>query len=103
MPEKDHNAPQPALPILGSVLLQNELHARTRFASHGDRVSTGCTEIDDHVLGGGGFERGIVVGINGIDESGRLVSQVINELYASVEVLQYESYILPPMILEQSR
>ena len=75
MPEIDHNAHQPALPILGSVLLQNELNARSRFASHGERISTGCPEIDDHVLGGGGFERGLVVGVNGIDEAGRLVSQ----------------------------
>ena len=78
MSETDHNQTQPALPILGSVLLQNELKARRRFASHGERICTGCAEIDDHVLVGGGFERGIVVGINGIDEAGRLVSLQIN-------------------------
>lgn len=75
MPEIDHSAPQPALPILASVLLQNEVKARRRFAGRGERISTGGPEIDDHVLGGGGFERGIVVGINGVDDVGRLVSQ----------------------------
>ncbi|KAH8597900.1 hypothetical protein B0O99DRAFT_702631 [Bisporella sp. PMI_857] len=74
MPEIDRSASQPALPILGSVLLQNELKARRRFASQGARISTGCGEIDDHVLGGGGFERGIVVGVNGEDTAGRLIA-----------------------------
>jgi len=73
MPEIDHAAPEPALPVLGSVLLQNELNSKQLFANIGETISTGCVEIDDHVLSGG-LDRGIVVGVNGEDNAGRLVS-----------------------------
>ncbi|KAG9241734.1 hypothetical protein BJ878DRAFT_212749 [Calycina marina] len=74
MSEIKHNPPPTALPILGLALLQKELQAKSRFANYGDRICTGCADIDDHVLGGGGFERGIVVGVNGLDDIGRLIA-----------------------------
>jgi hypothetical protein len=73
MPE----TPQPAQPILASSLLEAEEKQRRRFSGWGERVRTGCAEIDEYVLGdarrGGGFERGIVLGISAGDADGRLV------------------------------
>ena len=80
MPEVDHIVtppPEPAEPILASQLLELELKHRRRFSGRGERISTGCKEIDDYVLGGAGLERGIVVGISGESSEGRLVSDII--------------------------
>lgn len=64
----------PAEPMLASSLLDAEERRRRRFAGKGERLSTGCTVVDDAVLGGGGLERGIVLGISAEDLEGRLVS-----------------------------
>ena len=67
--------PVPAKPILASRLLELEQKQRKRFAARGETVQTGCREVDEYVLGGGGFERGIVVGISASEgDEGRLVS-----------------------------
>jgi hypothetical protein len=79
MPEVDHTVTpplEPAKPILSSQLLELELKQRQRFSGRGERISTGCKEIDDYVLGGDGLERGIVVGISGESSEGRLVSDI---------------------------
>lgn len=70
---KSDESAEPARPILGSHLLELEEKQRNRFANSepGQRVKTGCTEIDD--LLGGGFERGILVGISADGAIGRLV------------------------------
>ena len=76
MIEVDHTEvppPEPARPILASNLLAIEKRQRKRFSGRGERIRTGCGEIDDCMLGGG-FERGIVVGISAEAEEGRLVS-----------------------------
>ncbi|KAK0112968.1 hypothetical protein ONS95_014682 [Cadophora gregata] len=69
--------PEPALPILASHLLELEEQQQQRFTRYGRprRLSTGCKELDD-VLGGGGIERGIVLGISAPVEGreGRLLS-----------------------------
>lgn len=72
----DHTAlppPEPAIPILASHLLTIEEKQRTRFLSRGERIRTGCGEIDDYMLGGG-CERGIVAGISAEAGKSRLVS-----------------------------
>ena len=85
MPEVDHTVTpplEPAKPILSSQLLELELKQRQRFSGRGERISTGCKEIDDYVLGGDGLERGIVVGISGESSEGRLVSDIICFVFA---------------------
>lgn len=74
MDEADQTTSDPAQPILASSLLDLEERQRRRFAGKGERVSTGCTAVDESVLGGGGLERGIVVGISSENLEGRLVS-----------------------------
>ncbi|PVH85020.1 hypothetical protein DL98DRAFT_511953 [Cadophora sp. DSE1049] len=69
--------PEPALPIQASHLFELEEQQRERFTRHGrpERLSTGCREVDE-VLGGGGVERGVVLGISAPVEGreGRLLS-----------------------------
>ena len=76
MVEIDHTAvppPEPARPILASKFLAVEEKQRKRFSSRGELVKIGCGEIDDYLLGGG-YERGVVVGISADAGEGRLVS-----------------------------
>jgi hypothetical protein len=70
---KDPSLPEPAKPILASQLLELEKKHRKRFTKQGrdERISTECGEIDEIL--GGGFERGIVVGISAEGGEGRLV------------------------------
>jgi hypothetical protein len=75
MDEMDEAAPEPAAPILASSLLDLEIKQRRRFAAQGERISTGCREVDEVVLGGDGLERGIVVGVSAEGGQGRLVSK----------------------------
>jgi hypothetical protein len=81
MVETDHTPldttklpPEPAIPILASHLLELEEEQRKIFSSgaRGDKIKTGCREIDD--LLGGGLERGILAGISADGDTGRLVS-----------------------------
>ena len=44
-------------------LLAVEMEQRERFSEFGERIMTGCEEIDEVVLGGG-LERGVVVGLS---------------------------------------
>lgn len=69
----DPPPPEPAKPILASQLLALEKKHRKRFTEQGrdERILTGCGEIDEIL--GGGFERGIVVGISADGGEGRLV------------------------------
>ena len=60
-------------PILASHLLLLEEKQRQRFSGRGQRIRTGCGEIDDYMLGGG-CERGIVLGISAEGGESRLVS-----------------------------
>lgn len=55
MDEMDEAAPEPAAPILASSLLDLEIKQRRRFAAQGERISTGCREVDEVVLGGDGL------------------------------------------------
>lgn len=73
--QQQEEEPQPAKPILASHLLQLEQQRRKRFTSNGrsERLSSGCAEIDV-LLGGQGVERGVVVGVSGDGDDGRLVS-----------------------------
>ncbi|KAI1405221.1 hypothetical protein F4819DRAFT_32715 [Hypoxylon fuscum] len=50
-------------PASGATLYELEAARREDVARRG-RVKTGCAEIDDEVLLGGGFERGCVVGVS---------------------------------------
>ncbi|KAI1181093.1 hypothetical protein F4777DRAFT_525844 [Nemania sp. FL0916] len=52
-----------AAPVSGAVLLEQEVERRWRLHQRGI-LSTGCAEIDDAMLVGGGFERGCVVGVS---------------------------------------
>ena len=72
MEEVDREAAQP---ISASSLLHLEEKQRGRFTSKGERISTACVEVDESVLGGGGLDRGIVLGISAEGEEGRLVSE----------------------------
>ncbi|KAH6710930.1 hypothetical protein BKA61DRAFT_106528 [Leptodontidium sp. MPI-SDFR-AT-0119] len=58
--------PEPASPILASHLLELEEKQRKRFVGNGrgERLSTGCREVDEVLGGGGGVERGVVLGIS---------------------------------------
>ena len=69
--------PDPAIPILASDLLAIEEKQRQRFSARGDRIRTGCAEIDDYMLRGG-LERGVVVGISAEAGEGRLVRQLLS-------------------------
>jgi hypothetical protein len=81
MIEIDHTAvnnpdpplPEPAKPILASQLLELEKDQRKRFTEGGrnERISSGCSEIDEIL--GGGCERGIVVGLSAEGSEGRFV------------------------------
>jgi hypothetical protein len=70
---QDPSPPEPAKPILASQLLELEKKHRKRFTEQGrdERISTECGEIDEIL--GGGFERGIVVGISAEGGEGRFV------------------------------
>lgn len=70
---QDPSPPEPAKPILASQLLELEKKHRKRFTEQGrdERISTECGEIDEIL--GGGFERGILVGISAEGGEGRLV------------------------------
>jgi hypothetical protein len=57
----------PLEPIPASVLAEAERKRRDALDELG-RCSTGCAELDDHVLLGGGFERGCVVGLSAEEE-----------------------------------
>ncbi len=69
----DRVPPEPAKPILASALLDLEMEQRRRFVRHGapERIRTGCGGVDEIL--GGGFERGIVVGISAEGGEGSLV------------------------------
>ncbi|KAI0805509.1 hypothetical protein GGR55DRAFT_280087 [Xylaria sp. FL0064] len=51
------------VPILGTTLFRRETERRKKLHERGV-IPTGCSEIDDALLLGGGFERGCVVGIS---------------------------------------
>jgi predicted ATP-dependent serine protease len=69
----DQPALEPAKPILANQLLELEKKQRKRFTENGrnERISTGCSEIDEVI--GGGFERGTMVGMSAEGGEGRLV------------------------------
>ncbi len=75
--DPDPPPPEPAKPILASQLLELEKKHRKRFTERGrgERISTGCGEIDEIL--GGGLERGIVVGISAEGGEGRLVGPLL--------------------------
>ncbi|KAI1156289.1 hypothetical protein F4825DRAFT_322152 [Nemania diffusa] len=56
-------APGLAPPVSGAALFGREMERRMRLCRRGT-LSTGCSEIDDALLLGGGFERGCVVGVS---------------------------------------
>ena len=60
----EEGQPTPAQPILASDLLESEEKQRRRFADKGERISSACAVLDESVLGEGGVERGIVLGIS---------------------------------------
>jgi hypothetical protein len=70
----DADQATPARPILASNLLELEEMQIRRFAGKGERISTACAAVDESVLGEGGIERGIVLGISAEGLEGRLVS-----------------------------
>ncbi|KAH8811440.1 hypothetical protein F5884DRAFT_274361 [Xylogone sp. PMI_703] len=81
-------------PILASHLLELETRNRAKFTGDGRvvRLRTGCEGIDEYVLGGGGVERGVVMGVSaggeeGCGDVGRVVSL---HLLASVLLSQLE-------------
>ncbi|RFU32635.1 hypothetical protein B7463_g3702, partial [Scytalidium lignicola] len=73
--------PLPLEPILASHLLELEIRNRDKFVRNEavERLATGCEGIDEYVLGGGGVERGVVIGVSaGVEDecgdAGRLIS-----------------------------
>lgn len=54
-------------PVNGLVLYRREAARRDSLLSSGN-LATGCGELDDEVLAGGGFERGCVVGVSAEQE-----------------------------------
>jgi hypothetical protein len=83
MDEVDQADREAAQPISASSLLHLEEKQRGRFTSKEERISTGCLEVDESVLGGGGLDRGIVLGISAEGGEGRLVSE--SALYSCQE------------------
>ncbi|KAF3768839.1 hypothetical protein M406DRAFT_337181 [Cryphonectria parasitica EP155] len=64
----------PQEPISGTTLFETEARRRDILWDHGrGNITTGCREIDESVLVGGGFERGCVVGVSAEDEHCGLV------------------------------
>lgn len=53
----------PTTPVSGAALFKREIGRRAGLRRRGV-ISTGCSEIDDALLLGGGFERGCVVGVS---------------------------------------
>ncbi|KAI1300456.1 hypothetical protein F5Y03DRAFT_228647 [Xylaria venustula] len=51
------------VPVSGSILFEREIERRKKLRKRGV-ISTGCSEIDDALLLGGGFERGCVIGVS---------------------------------------
>lgn len=69
-------APGLAPPVSGAALFGREMERRMRLCRRGT-LSTGCSEIDDALLLGGGFERGCVVGVSAEEvDFGVLVSSL---------------------------
>lgn len=64
-PSKYH---PPLEPVSGKILVDQECRRRDALCSQG-HLATGCGELDDGALAGGGFERGCVVGVSA--EEGR--------------------------------
>ncbi|KAL8387187.1 hypothetical protein RB595_010095 [Gaeumannomyces hyphopodioides] len=54
-------------PVNGLMLYRREAARRDSLLSKGN-LATGCGELDDEVLAGGGFERGCVVGVSAEQE-----------------------------------
>lgn len=67
LPPSQASSHFPLEPISASVLAEAERKRRDALGELG-RCSTGCAELDDHVLLGGGFERGCVVGLSAEEE-----------------------------------
>lgn len=67
----------PAAPISGTTLFEAEVKRRDALWDHGrGNLTTGCREIDEAVLAGGGFERGCVVGVSCEEEDVGLAAGV---------------------------
>lgn len=67
----------PAAPISGTTLFEAEVKRRDALWDHGrGNLATGCREIDEAVLAGGGFERGCVVGVSCEEEDVGLAAGV---------------------------
>jgi hypothetical protein len=79
----DADQTTPAQPIVASNLLESEEMQRQRFAGKGETISTACAVVDESVLGEGGVERGIVLGISAEGLEGRLVSSPSSVLFCT--------------------
>ncbi|KAI3340870.1 hypothetical protein F4824DRAFT_356022 [Ustulina deusta] len=62
MPSSGGTAPG-LTPVLGATLFKQEIERRKKLHGRGV-MPTGCSEIDDALLLGGGFERGCVIGVS---------------------------------------
>lgn len=60
---RHHHPPSPLEPVFGKLLFEQECRRRDALRARGP-LATGCGEVDERALGGGGFERGCVVGVS---------------------------------------
>lgn len=69
LPASQASSHYPLEPISASILAERETARRNALRQLGP-CRSGCAELDECVLVGGGFERGCVVGMSSEDEDG---------------------------------
>ncbi|KAG6108019.1 hypothetical protein E4U13_006642 [Claviceps humidiphila] len=62
-----HRSPTPLPPLPAHILAAQEVRRRNALRERGP-CRSGCGDLDSHVLRGGGFERGCVVGVSAEEE-----------------------------------
>ncbi|KAG6020949.1 hypothetical protein E4U19_006052 [Claviceps sp. Clav32 group G5] len=62
-----HRSPTPLPPLPAHILAAREVRRRNALRERGP-CRSGCGDLDTHVLRGGGFERGCVVGVSAEEE-----------------------------------
>ncbi|KAG6272328.1 hypothetical protein E4U47_002564 [Claviceps purpurea] len=66
-PSGHHRSPTPLPPLPAHILAAQEVRRRNALGERGP-CRSGCGDLDSHVLRGGGFERGCVVGVSAEEE-----------------------------------
>ncbi|KAG5921882.1 hypothetical protein E4U61_006113 [Claviceps capensis] len=84
-PSGHHRSPTPLPPLPAHILAAQEVRRRNALRERGP-CRSGCGDLDTHVLRGGGFERGCVVGVSAEEEG---VGMALGLQVLSRELLDY--------------